>query len=96
MLVAFIMSLSMFAFFRMIAAFTNSLDSATKVTGVAIQASIVCTGYLVPPVSMHPWFSWIRWVDPVQYSFEALMANEFDGLDVRCVPPFLAPAGVLE
>lgn len=83
----------MYSFFRMIAAWSNSLDSATQVTGVAIQALIVYTGYLIPPVSMHPWFAWLRWINPVQYSFEVLMANEFDGLNIECVPPFLVPAG---
>ena len=34
------------------------------------------------------------WINPVQYGFEALMANEFHGLNVECTPPFLVPAGV--
>lgn len=42
---------------------------------------------------MHPWFSWIRWIDPVYYSFEALMINELDGILVDCAPPALVPYG---
>ena len=40
---------------------------------------------------MKPWFSWIRWINPIYYSFEALFINELDGLRVECAPPQLFP-----
>jgi ABC-type multidrug transport system permease subunit len=64
-LITFVLTLSMYTFFRMIGAYSANLDAATRVTGVAIQALVVYTGYLIPPSSMHPWFSWIRWINPV-------------------------------
>ena len=85
--------MTMYAFFRSIGALVGSLDVATRITGVAIQALIVYTGYLIPPAKMHPWFSWLRWINPVQYGFEGLMANEFSGLQIDCQPPFLVPQG---
>jgi ATP-binding cassette subfamily G (WHITE) protein 2 (PDR) len=33
---------------------------------------------------MHPWFSWIRWINPVFYAFEILIANEFHGREFPC------------
>ena len=42
---------------------------------------------------MHPWFKWLIWINPVQYGFEALMANEFYNFDIACVPPNLVPQG---
>ncbi len=33
---------------------------------------------------MHPWFSWMRWVNPIFYSFEILVANEFHGQNFPC------------
>ena len=42
---------------------------------------------------MKPWFSWIRWLDPVYYGFEALIASELNDLNLQCVPPQLAPHG---
>ena len=89
LLFLFIITMTMYAFFRAIGALVSSLDVATRITGVAIQALIVYTGYLIPPRKMHPWFSWLRWINPVQYGFEALMSNEFAGLDIICEPPFL-------
>ena len=42
---------------------------------------------------MHPWLKWLIWINPVQYAFEALMANEFTGLDIKCEPPYVVPNG---
>lgn len=87
----FILTMAMYAFFRAIGALVDSLDVATRITGVAIQILVVYTGYLIPPRKMHPWFSWLRWINPVQYAFEALVSNEFYNLDILCVPPYLVP-----
>ncbi|KAL8687527.1 MAG: hypothetical protein Q9218_006329, partial [Villophora microphyllina] len=92
-LILFVQTLSMYSFFRAIGALVGSLDIATRITGVAVQALIVYTGYLIPPSKMHPWFKWLIWINPVQYGFEALMANEFSGLTIQCVPPNLVPYG---
>lgn len=48
-------------------------------------------GYLIPPWKMHPWLKWLIWINPVQYAFEALMANEFHNLRIKCVPPSIFP-----
>ncbi|KAF2274688.1 ABC drug exporter AtrF [Westerdykella ornata] len=91
LLFLWILTMTMYAFFRALGALVRSLDVATRLTGVAIQALVVYTGYLIPPRKMHPWFSWLRWINPVAYGFEALMANEFYNLEIQCVPPFLVP-----
>ena len=93
LLILWVMTMSMYSFFRAIASLVISLDVATRLTGVSIQALILYTGYLIPPQKMRPWFKWLIWVNPVQYGFEALMANEFTGLDIECVPPYLVPQG---
>ena len=93
LLFLWILTMTMYAFFRAIGAVSSSLDAATRVTGVSIQALIVYTGYLIPPAKMKPWLSWLRWINPVQYGFEALLANEFRTLDIQCEPPFLVPQG---
>lgn len=87
------MTLSMYSFFRAVGAWCGSLDVATRFTGVAVQALVTYTGYLIPPAKMHPWLSWLRWINPVQYGFEGLMANEFYNLEIECVAPMLVPQG---
>lgn len=93
LLVLWIITMTMYSFFRSLGALCKSLDIATQLTGVAIQALIVYTGYLIPPQKMHPWFKWLIWINPVQYGFEALMSNEFYNLDIECVAPYLVPQG---
>ena len=50
-------------------------------------------GYLIPPWKMHPWLKWLIWINPVQYAFEALMANEFYNLKIKCEKPYVVPEG---
>ena len=95
LLFLWIITMTMYSFFRSLGALCKSLDIATRITGVAIQALIVYTGYLIPPSKMHPWFKWLIWINPVQYGFEALMANEFYNLQIQCEPPYLVPEGPL-
>ncbi|OAL35003.1 hypothetical protein AYO20_05718 [Fonsecaea nubica] len=82
-----------YAYFRMISALCKTLDDATRFTGVSIQILVVYTGYLIPPDQMRVWFSWLRRINWIQYGFECLMANEFTGLIMECVPPYLVPQG---
>lgn len=42
---------------------------------------------------MHVWFRWIFYLNPGAYAFESLMANEFGGRHLECVPPQLVPFG---
>ncbi|KAF1982123.1 hypothetical protein K402DRAFT_397857 [Aulographum hederae CBS 113979] len=91
LLFLFILTMTMYAFFRAVGALVGSLDGATRITGISIQVLVVYTGYLIPPGKMHPWFSWLRWINPVQYGFEALVSNEFYNLELQCQPPYLVP-----
>ncbi|MCJ1478683.1 hypothetical protein MMC13_007364 [Lambiella insularis] len=93
LLTLWVLTMSMYSFFRAIGSLVPSLDVATRITGIAIQALIVYTGYLIPPTKMHPWFKWLININPVGYGFEALMVNEFSFLQIPCEPPYLVPQG---
>ncbi|KAJ5928919.1 CDR ABC transporter [Penicillium verhagenii] len=93
LLFIFILTMTMYSFFRSLGALCASLDIATRITGVAIQALIVYTGYLIPPWKMHPWLKWLIWINPVQYAFEAMMSNEFYNLAIQCEAPYVVPSG---
>lgn len=36
---------------------------------------------------------WLIWINPVQYAFEGLMANEFYDFAIKCEAPYVVPAG---
>ncbi|KAJ3454809.1 hypothetical protein MRS44_013409 [Fusarium solani] len=45
---------------------------------------------------MKVWFSWIRWINPMYYAFEILVANEFHGRQFICsniIPPYTPLVG---
>ncbi|KAH8695262.1 putative ABC multidrug transporter [Talaromyces proteolyticus] len=83
-LFTFIATLSMSSIFRTLAAATKSLAQAMALAGVMVLAIVIYTGFVIPGPQMHPWFSWIRWINPVFYAFEALVANEFHGREFGC------------
>jgi ABC-type lipoprotein export system ATPase subunit len=81
----------MTALFRMIGAAFPNFDSASKVSGFAVTALILYCGYQIPKPTMHPWFVWIYWINPLSYGFESLMSNEFTGRDIPCANNNLIP-----
>lgn len=42
------------------------------------------SGFMLPVPSMHPWFEWIHYLNPIYYAFEILIANEFHGREFAC------------
>lgn len=89
----YLLTMTVYAAFRAIGATAPSLDAATRLTGLGMQALVVYTDYIIPPKKMKVWLAWLRWLNPIQYCFESLMVNEFDGLDIACVSPNLIPVG---
>lgn len=92
-LILWMVTMTTYSYFRTISAWCATLDLATRFTGISIQVLVVYTGYLIPPKSMHPWFSWLRWINWMQYGFECLMANEFAFREMECQSPQLVPVG---
>ncbi|EJP68554.1 ABC transporter, putative [Beauveria bassiana ARSEF 2860] len=86
-------ALSMTSFFRVVGAAFPTFDASTKVSGLSIVALFVYMGYMIIKSEMHPWFSWIFWINPMAYAFDALLSNEFHGQIIACVGPYLIPNG---
>lgn len=83
-LISFIVTFVMSAVFRTLAAVTKTVSQAMGLAGVMILALVIYTGFVIPIPSMHPWFSWIRFINPIFYAFEMLIANEFHGREFPC------------
>ncbi|PWY89778.1 ATP-binding cassette transporter [Aspergillus heteromorphus CBS 117.55] len=85
-LFTFLSTLAMSGIFRTLAASTKTLAQAMAMAGVMVLAIVIYTGFVIPTPQMSsiPWFSWIRWINPVYYTFEALVANEFHGRQFEC------------
>lgn len=76
--------LTMSGMFRSLGALTKSIGQAMALAGIMVLCIVVYTGFTLPVPYMHPWLSWIRWINPIFYTFEALIANEFHGKNYDC------------
>ncbi|KAF7551934.1 hypothetical protein G7Z17_g4676 [Cylindrodendrum hubeiense] len=84
--------LTMSGIFRSLGAVTRTSGQAMSLAGMMILFIVVYTGFTLPVASMHPWLSWIRWITPIFYAFEALIVNEFHGREFECAS-FIPPHG---
>jgi ABC-type multidrug transport system ATPase subunit/ABC-type multidrug transport system permease subunit len=83
-LITFVATFVMSAVFRTMAAITKTVSQAMSLAGVLVLALVIYTGFVISVPKMHPWFSWIRWINPLYYAFEILIANEFHGREYIC------------
>ena len=79
------------AFFQMIASLTKAPSTANSIGGLAMIMLSIYGGYLLATANMHPWFKWFKYLDPLAYGFEGVMANEFHGREMPC--SLLVPSG---
>ena len=89
-------TISITALYRMFASLSPAIDDAVRFSGTALNLLIVYTGYVIPkPTLLHQkiWFGWLYYVNPIAYSFEAVLTNEFSGRVIDCSPEQLVPQG---
>ncbi|KAG0172189.1 hypothetical protein DFQ30_011013 [Apophysomyces sp. BC1015] len=83
-IVLFFINMTMNGFFRLFGSISSSYSLAIQVSGVLFIAAVTYIGYIVPKSKMHPWLSWIFWLDPITYSYKALLVNEIHGQQYTC------------
>ncbi|TGO64532.1 hypothetical protein BOTNAR_0087g00120 [Botryotinia narcissicola] len=70
--------------FRTIGAMSKTLTGSIAPGACFILLLMTYTGFVLPISSMHPWFRWFNYIDPIYYTFESLMINEFSGRQFSC------------
>ncbi|KAI0873533.1 ABC-2 type transporter-domain-containing protein [Hypoxylon argillaceum] len=89
-------TLLMTALYRMFASISPEIDTAVRFSGIALNIMLIYTGYVIPKTQLlgkYIWFGWIYWINPMAYSFEAVITNEFSGRVMQCAPGQLVPQG---
>ncbi|CEJ91209.1 Putative ATP-binding cassette transporter ifT1 [[Torrubiella] hemipterigena] len=90
LLISYATVLVMSMIFRTIGSASRTLFQALVPAAILILALVVFTGFVIPTGYMLGWCRWIGYIDPLAYSFEALMVNEFHNREFPCtnfVPP---------
>lgn len=70
--------------FRWIGAVSRAMAQAMVPSSIFMMILVIYTGFAIPTRDMHPWFRWLNWLNPIAYSFESLMVNEFSGRQFPC------------
>lgn len=96
MLFVYTTTLMVTALYRMFASVSPDIDTAVRFSGIALNLIIIYTGYVIPKTQLlgqYIWFGWLYWVNPISYSFEAVLSNEFSQRVMECAPTQLVPQG---
>ncbi|KAI8338366.1 ABC-2 type transporter-domain-containing protein [Chlamydoabsidia padenii] len=86
-IVLFFINMTMNGFFRFFGAITSSFFVATQVAGILLVALVAYTGYTIPFQKMHPWLSWLYWINPMTYGYKTLLINEMKDQVYSCDGP---------
>jgi ABC-type multidrug transport system ATPase subunit/ABC-type multidrug transport system permease subunit len=93
LVISYVNALAMTQYFRAVGAAFPTFDAATKVSGLTFVSLFIYMGYMIAKPQMHPWLSWIFWLNPMAYAFDALTSNEFHNTEIPCAGPNLVPNG---
>ncbi|TFK72114.1 hypothetical protein BDN72DRAFT_957578 [Pluteus cervinus] len=90
-LFVFSTSLVMKNWFRAVAAGVKQEPTALTIAGISILTITLYSSYVIPKPTMIGALRWISYLNPVRYSFEALLTNEYRTLNGTCTQ--IAPQG---
>ncbi|KAH7929028.1 hypothetical protein BV22DRAFT_1057873 [Leucogyrophana mollusca] len=90
-LFVFTTAVIMKALFRSLAAAFKGEAPAQSIAGIIVLALALYTGYLIPKPAMIGALKWISYINPIRYSFEALLTNEFHTINGAC--EMVVPSG---
>ncbi|KAJ5667477.1 ABC multidrug transporter atrF [Penicillium longicatenatum] len=82
--------------YRMFAALSPTIDDAVRFAGIALNLLILYVGYVIPKqtlINSSIWFGWLFYVNPISYSYEAVLTNEFSDRTMECAASQLVPSG---
>ncbi|CAG7977867.1 unnamed protein product [Penicillium nalgiovense] len=92
LLVSFSCMMCLSMAFRLLGSITKTMSQAMVPASLVVLGVTLYTGFAISVPYMHGWASWLRWINPVFYAFEALITNEFHGREFPCTE--FVPSGL--
>ncbi|KAJ5813395.1 uncharacterized protein N7503_000145 [Penicillium pulvis] len=83
-LFSIVTTLTMSMVFRTFGAASRSLAQALVPAALLILGLVIYTGFIIPTKGMLGWSRWMNYIDPIAYSFESMMVNEFRNREFPC------------
>ncbi|KAF4978793.1 hypothetical protein FZEAL_4883 [Fusarium zealandicum] len=96
MLFVYTTTIMITALYRLFASLSPEIDTAVRFSGISLNLLVIYTGYVIPKTQLlkdYIWFGWIYWINPISYSFEAVLSNEMSDRIMECAPEQLVPQG---
>lgn len=91
-LFVFTIVIAWLAAYRAVGSFSKDINVSIRIGYLFLNVVALFAGYLQPYGTIKSWvYKWIFWAQPATYAFEALMVNQFDGVDLTCSPGDLVP-----
>lgn len=90
-LISYIAFLSMQGFFRTFGLCFQNFDSAFRLSVIFVPNIVQYSGYLIPEFLMKRWLFWIYYMNPLAYSWAALMESEFSRISLVCEGGYVVP-----
>lgn len=60
------------------------MEDCFRFGGIASTTTVYFAGFLIPINRMRPVWSWLHYISPPRYTYEALLTNEFHQLEIFC------------
>ncbi|KAK6202856.1 ABC-2 type transporter-domain-containing protein [Scheffersomyces amazonensis] len=93
LLFIYLSSMTMTALFQAVASLNKTVASANAFAGTLILAVLMYSSFTLQRPSMHDYFKWISYINPILYAFEAVISTEFHGRKMECDGNYLTPGG---
>ncbi|KAJ5335102.1 hypothetical protein N7452_007505 [Penicillium brevicompactum] len=84
-LFSIVTTLTMSMVFRTFGAASRSLAQALVPAALLILGLVIYTGFIIPTRDMLGWSRWMNYINPIGYSFESMMVNEFRNRQFKCM-----------
>ncbi|KAJ5733415.1 hypothetical protein N7493_002201 [Penicillium malachiteum] len=79
-----VVMVTMSMIFRSVGSISRTYAQSLAPVSIMIFMFIIYAGFVIPPSDQVPWLSWIRYFNPIAYTTESLMINEFRGRRYEC------------
>jgi len=93
-LFVFLTFMTMSTFFRTLGVSCRDYNVAARLASVLISIMVTYTGYMVPQFAMKRWLFWLTYLNPLYYGYEAIFANEFHRLTLKCNGAYVIPRNI--
>lgn len=84
LLFGFTTTLTMSMILRTIGQSSKTVHQALVPAAIFIIGLVIYAGFVLPIRSMKDWLRWLNYINPIAYSYEAIVANEFSGRVFPC------------